>query len=114
MVGQNVDISRPPYFKKGRDLYYDFYSSSDHADVAAFVKERLRIPKCVVSYDNVAEIRAPYDGWRYTIGYSARSANEGSEVMFFSDNLLVSEIVGSARPIRGFDEPQGRKVVEPR
>ena len=76
----------PPYFKKGRDLYYDFYSSSDHADVAAFVKERLRIPKRVVSYDSVAEIRALYDGWKYgtyTIGYIARSANEGSEVMFF-------------------------------
>src|SRR6266571_4806890 len=28
----------PPYYVKGRDLYYDFYEPADHQEVADFVR----------------------------------------------------------------------------
>ena len=72
----------PPYYVKGRDLYYHFYMHSDHEAVADAVAE-LGTMKWVVSYDNVRQVRDLYAGYNraiYNIGYSARSARKGSEV----------------------------------
>lgn len=88
----------PPYYVKGRDLYYDYYEPEDHASVANFVKSGIVRQKWIVSYDNAPPIRSLYKGAPhivYDIGYSARSASQGSEVMFFSDGLKVPALVGS-------------------
>jgi hypothetical protein len=90
----------PPYFVKGRDLYYDFYEPGDHASVAEFVRSAITKQRWIVSYDNAPAIRRLYKGLRhivYDIGYSARSASQGSEVMFFADELKVPPLVGSIR-----------------
>jgi DNA adenine methylase len=87
----------PPYYVKGRELYYDFYEAKDHARVAIFVTEKLTRQKWIVSYDNVPAIRDLYKGSPhivYDIGYSARSARQGSEVMFFDGRLRVPALVG--------------------
>ena len=88
----------PPYYVKGRDLYYDFYEPKDHESVATFVTSKIKKQKWIVSYDNVPAIRALYKTAPhivYSIGYSARSATQGSEAMFFSDTLKVPPVVGS-------------------
>jgi len=82
----------PPYFVKGRELYYDYYQPRDHAEVAAFVTGNLKHQRWIVSYDNVEAIHKLYPGVRhviYDIGYSARSARRGSEIMFFCEGLRV-------------------------
>lgn len=87
----------PPYYVKGRDLYYDFYEHEDHERVANFVLNTINLQRWIVSYDNVPEIRKLYEGTRsvaYDIGYSARSASQGSEVMFFGEGLKVPRLVG--------------------
>ena len=87
----------PPYYVKGRDLYYDFYEHEDHQSVAAFLTESATRQRWIVSYDNVRPIRQLYKGLRhfvYDIGYSARSASQGSEVMFFCDGLKVPRLIG--------------------
>jgi DNA adenine methylase len=87
----------PPYFTKGRDLYYDFYEDEDHASVAGFVTNGITRQQWIVSYDNARPIRSLYRGSRhvvYNIGYSARSASQGSEVMFFCDGLKVPPLIG--------------------
>jgi DNA adenine methylase len=87
----------PPYYVKGRDLYYDFYEHDDHEKVAEFINETIDRQRWIVSYDNVPAIRKLYKGARhvvYDIGYSARSASRGSEVMFFSDDLRVPPLTG--------------------
>ena len=104
----------PPYYEKGRDLYYDFYQPDDHEKVQKFVTRKLSHKRWVVSYDNVAAIRALYKGCQqitYGIGYSARNAREGSEAMFFSDSLQVSALVGPFRLIRGANGQQGRRSI---
>jgi DNA adenine methylase len=70
----------PPYYVKGRDLYYDFYKPEDHAGVAEFVTRSL--------YRGCPHIV-------YDIGYSARSPRQGSEVMFFAKGLRIPPVVGS-------------------
>src|ERR1022692_246657 len=73
----------PPYYVKGRDLYYDFYEHEDHERVARFLTQNVDRQRWIVSYDNVPQIRKLYQGTRnvvYDIGYSARSASQGSEV----------------------------------
>jgi DNA adenine methylase len=87
----------PPYYLKGRDLYYNFYAPEDHRQVAEFVNTCIRYQQWIVSYDNVKPIRDLYEGSRhvvYNIGYSARSASQGSEVMFFCDRLRVPPLIG--------------------
>ncbi|MGA3047245.1 MAG: DNA adenine methylase [Terracidiphilus sp.] len=87
----------PPYYVKGRDLYLDFYEHGDHEKVAEFMKGKTDGQQWIVSYDNVPAIRQLYTGARhivYDIGYSARSASQGSEVMFFSKDLRVPPING--------------------
>ena len=86
----------PPYYVKGRDLYYDFYEHADHERVAQLITS-VRKQRWIVSYDNVPQIRALYEGARhivYDIGYSARSASQGSEVMFFCNSLSAPPLIG--------------------
>jgi DNA adenine methylase len=92
----------PPYYIKGKDLYYHFYKHEDHERIAMFVQDRIVKQRWVVSYDNVPQIRDLYDGCQraiYGIGYSARGSRTGSEVMFFSDKLSVPPLVGAVTPI---------------
>jgi DNA adenine methylase len=87
----------PPYYTKGRDLYYDFYEPEDHAKVAKFVCENIKLQRWIVSYDNEPAIRKLYlksPNIIYNIGYSARSSRIGSEVMFFSKGMKIPPLVG--------------------
>jgi DNA adenine methylase len=87
----------PPYFEKGRDLYYDFYQERDHGGVAKAVKDLKAIP-WIVSYDDASAIHGLYtpSSWlQYTIGYSARARVRGREAMFVSQGLKVPEVTGS-------------------
>lgn len=90
----------PPYYVKGRDLYYDFYEHKDHELVAKFIMQNVERQRWIVSYDNVPAIRNLYRGARYfvyDIGYSARSASQGSEVMFFCSGLSVPRLTGPVK-----------------
>lgn len=90
----------PPYYVKGRDLYQDYYEHKDHARIADFMMQHIDKQKWIVSYDNVPAIRELYQGTRhivYDIGYSARSASQGSEVMFFCNGLLVPKLIGPVK-----------------
>ena len=80
----------PPYFERGRELYYDYYKPDDHADLARFIRDEMADRSWIVSYDNVEPIKSLYAGFRrvvYNVGYSARVKRLGSEVMFFSPAL---------------------------
>lgn len=85
----------PPYFQKGRLLYYDAYGPDDHAAVAELLAD-LDGPSWVVSYDDVEAIRGLYafaPRLEYRIGYSARRRTRGREVMFFKPGMKVPELV---------------------
>ena len=92
----------PPYFDRGRELYYDYYKSEDHADLARFIGANMQGRHWIVSYDNVTPIKELYSSFRsivYNVGYSARETRIGKEVMFFSPKLAIPGLVGPVKQI---------------
>ena len=94
----------PPYFERGRELYYDYYRPSDHQSLADFISANMGNRHWLVSYDNVAPIKQLYGEFRnivYSVGYSARDSRKGREVMFFSPNLEIPELIGPIQQVGG-------------
>lgn len=92
----------PPYYRKGRDLYYDYYEHDDHARIAKIMQESVVRQSWIVSYDNIEEVKRLYPMSQraaYLIGYSARETRSDSEIMFFSDSLIVPKLAGSLKQL---------------
>jgi Site-specific DNA methylase len=84
----------PPYYKKGKELYINFYDHSDHVKVSSMIRS-LKNKFWLVSYDNNEHIKELYSSFRqqvYDLNYHAHTANKGSEILIFSDNLLVPSL----------------------
>ncbi len=79
----------PPYYKKGKTLYKNFFSPSDHQEIFECISE-LDCP-WIVTYDDVPEIRkiySSYGGKQYDLIYSLANNGKNSELMFLSDDAL--------------------------
>jgi DNA adenine methylase len=103
MASKTLIYLDPPYYAKGKDLYYDYYTDEDHEAIAKLVQTKIRRQKWIVSYDNVKRIRELYRGCPsivYALGYSARDIREGREIMFFSKGLQAPPAMGVMRHIR--------------
>ena len=84
----------PPYFKKGPGLYTSFYKADDHAVLAKRVL-RMRRP-WVVTYDDVPQIRALYQGQRsycFDISYSLHTKRLGTELLIASKEVVLPPAV---------------------
>ena len=82
----------PPYYKKGRGLYMNYYKDSDHEHIRDAIS-REHLLRWVVTYDNSAFIKSLYSPFRsqeFHLNYSASNKGRGTEVMFFSDNCKVT------------------------
>jgi DNA adenine methylase len=80
----------PPYFRKGPELYTNFYKADDHMKLAAKVMS-VSSP-WIVTYDDVEEIRALYrDRRQFTFGinYSLNEKRLGSELLVVSKGVRV-------------------------
>ena len=81
----------PPYYKKGKGLYQNFYEHSDHAEVADLIQSS-PIKYWIVSYDNNENIIDFYKKKRsivYHLNYTAQNKYSGSEVIFFSNYINI-------------------------
>ena len=90
----NLVYLDPPYFEKGHRLYRNFYNPDDHLEIARFVQQKLDA-SWVVSYDNAPEIQGYYaesKSFIYGLPYTATKRREGTEAIFFSNDLIVPEI----------------------
>ncbi|WP_425417349.1 DNA adenine methylase [Oricola indica] len=84
----------PPYYRKAQKLYLNFYRHSDHEQIAERMKHH-RLRTWIVSYDKQPEISQLYSSFRgleYELQYSAGRKVKGTELMFFSDSLLLGEL----------------------
>jgi DNA adenine methylase len=100
----------PPYFKKGPELYTNFYKQADHAKLATKVLT-IGLP-WVVTYDDVAEIRSLYrDRRQYSFGinYSLNEKRLGAELLIVSKGLRVPESAHAGKVNR----PQYRSAPLP-
>lgn len=83
----------PPYYKKGRGLYVNYYNDSDHRAIRDIITNVDTI-KWMVSYDNSCFIKSLYKEYRsqeFYLNYSANNNGKGTEVLFFSNNCIVSK-----------------------
>jgi len=83
----------PPYYKKGKDLYVNFYDENDHVAIANYLSTAS--VRWMISYDDVPEIRALFSNYRsitYRLSYSAASRYSGKEVMFFHNDIVIPPI----------------------
>ncbi|MEM1126639.1 MAG: DNA adenine methylase [Bacteroidota bacterium] len=88
----------PPYYVKGGELYENHYSHEDHELIADLIIS-FTTP-WMVTYDDVKQIRSMYAGepcLNYGLHYSAQDRYKGSEVMFYSDGLIVPDVDDPAR-----------------
>lgn len=109
LARKSLIYADPPYFEKGRQLYYDYYVSRDHKLLADFMSRSLSKRNWVVSYDDVPAVRefySSFDRASYSIPYSVRAATMGEEVMFFSPRLIVPQALGD-RSLSPQDSPRG-------
>ena len=98
LPSQAIVYLDPPYYTKGSDLYENHYGFNDHLAVSKLVSDIHQ--KWIVSYDDTPEIREMYQQYRnmpYKLSYSAAERYKGSEIMFFSDNLIIPAIENPAK-----------------
>ncbi|WP_074035255.1 DNA adenine methylase [Exiguobacterium sp. AT1b] len=81
----------PPYYKKGPDLYSNFYSHDDHLKIAEIIQKADLQCKWITTYDECSEIKEMYSssrGYLYTLKYSLADKRSANELMFISNNLM--------------------------
>lgn len=79
----------PPYFKKGKSLYLNYYSIKDHENLRDTLSN-IRKLKWMVSYDDVEEIHQLYKGFNachHTLNYSLQTKRKTTEYFIFSDTI---------------------------
>lgn len=86
----------PPYYKKGRGLYTNFYNHGDHDNLAKTINSTMANRKWIVTYDTTGEIKqmySKYDSITFNLSYTLQEKKNGSEYMFFSrkTNRLENE-----------------------
>jgi DNA adenine methylase len=86
----------PPYYVKGRHLYLNFYDEADHAALAKTI-QRQRDAAWVMTYDDVPQIRALYDGAEilpFRLRYSAHpESTQGGELLISPQEILIPKSV---------------------
>lgn len=79
----------PPYYKKGKSLYLNYYSTEDHVNLRDALSN-IRQLKWMVSYDDVEEIHQLYEGFNschHTLNYSLQTKRKTTEFFIFSDTI---------------------------
>jgi len=80
----------PPYYNKGQRLYDNHYKHQDH-EIISKVITKIKRP-WVVSYDYTPEIKELYKQHRvarYSLDYSAACHYKGTELMAYSNKLIL-------------------------
>ena len=84
----------PPYYKKGRSLYLNFYKHEDHLRLAKAIRESA-LRNWLISYDLAPEIETLYghspenpNTRINTLNYSLRTVRKGQELLIKSPTLL--------------------------
>lgn len=83
----------PPYYKKGAELYMNFFNESDHRNLNNVVN--LISNKWVISYDNedfIKNIYSNYNQFIYNLFQSA-SNKKGKEVIIFSKKIKYNKSI---------------------
>lgn len=79
----------PPYYKKGQELYKNFFVYNDHKEIADLLKKENSI--WMVTYDAEPEIASLYSGFStkfFDLSYSVAEKKKAAEIMILCDENL--------------------------
>lgn len=81
----------PPYLKKGKQLYLNFFDYEDHVRIEKLIRE---LVDCdwIITYDDAPEIMQIYDGYslkKYDLNYSVLEKRRASEIIIFRDEEMI-------------------------
>jgi len=77
----NID---PPYVKKGKKLYANYFKEEDHRNLAKIITKHLKKTEWIVTYDDCDFIREIYKGYcmkGYSILHNVSGSVKGKEIV---------------------------------
>lgn len=83
----------PPYFKKGKQLYLNFFNEQDHVRIEKMIRESVNCD-WVITYDDVPEIANIYVNHelrRFDLNYSVAQKRKASEIIIFSNGDMIPD-----------------------
>lgn len=83
----------PPYFKKGKQLYLNFFNEQDHVRIEKMIRESVNCD-WVITYDDVPEIANIYvnhEFRRFDLNYSVAQKRKASEIIIFSNGDMIPD-----------------------
>lgn len=81
----------PPYYNKGAELYTNFFIDKDHIRLKQSI-DKLNFP-WITTYDNcefISNLYSEYKSEIISLTYSAGKTKKGEELLFYSNNLIIS------------------------
>lgn len=81
----------PPYFKKGKELYMNYFKLEDHVRIERVIRNYVQCD-WIITYDYAKEIEEIYKGYSmclYDLKYSVSSKCKASELMIFKDGIVL-------------------------
>ena len=86
----------PPYFQKGKELYFNYYEPEDHETLAKYLETNMKDNYWMVSYDKCDNIDKFYSNFRsssQTLRYCIHKNRDiGIESVFYSDMLQIPDL----------------------
>lgn len=83
----------PPYFKKGKQLYLNFFDYKDHVRIEKMINELVNCD-WIITYDDVPEISNIYKNYElryFDLNYSAAEKRRASEIIIFSNMNMIPQ-----------------------
>lgn len=81
----------PPYFKKGKQLYMNYFKLEDHVRIERVIRNYVQCD-WIITYDYAKEIEEIYKDYSmclYDLKYSVSSKCKASELMIFKDGIVI-------------------------
>ena len=79
----------PPYYAKGKMLYLNFYSTSDHIKLSQYIKKQSNL-NWMITYDNedaIKELYSTYNIIEYDLKYSLQNKRKGKEIIILPSRV---------------------------
>ena len=81
----------PPYFRKGQQLYMNFFNYKDHVRIEQEIREHVNCD-CIITYDYEPQIEEIYHNYNlrlYDLNYSVSTKRKANELMIFKDGIFI-------------------------
>lgn len=79
----------PPYYHKGKSLYPEFFSESDHITLRDTIEKCMMDKNWIITYDNADEIKNLYLNYvieEFSMHHSAANKGQTTEIMIYSNS----------------------------